>query len=105
MEDSQPIMYLNVGQLKAIIKELANEGTLIPVQPETEVLAEVFGVKELMKITNYTKSTIYKLVEDGIIPAHQPRARGKIFFHKHEIRPWLMNEQEEKQNSISPLLK
>ena len=105
MEDSQPIMYLNVGQLKAIIKELANEGTLIPVQPETEVLAEVFGVKELMKITNYTKSTIYKLVEDGIIPAYQPRARGKIFFHKNEILPWLMNEQEEKQNSISPLLK
>lgn len=48
---------------------------------------DIFGVEELMSITTYSKASIYRMVKDDEIPAHQPKKRGKIFFLKEKIIP------------------
>lgn len=105
MKDDQPISFLNVGDLKAIMREVLEEKTPIP-STSTADIPEVFGIQEFMAFTNYTKNTVYKLVKEKKVPGHQPRPKGKIFFYRTEFINWVVQqEDQELQSFISPLLR
>ncbi len=59
-------------------------------------LKEILNVEELSEYTGFTKSTIYKLVHQSLIPYSKPN--GKVlFFERKKIDLWLL------QNSYKSL--
>lgn len=47
------------------------------------------GVDLVRSITGYSKSTIYKLVEQNRIPVHRIPGGAKLLFYESEILDWI----------------
>lgn len=56
---------------------------------------EVLSVKDLSVYTGLSKSTIYKLTFDRLIPHYKPGGK-LIFFNRKEIDAWLQSNRVSK---------
>ncbi|MDX8339068.1 helix-turn-helix domain-containing protein [Draconibacterium sp. IB214405] len=58
--------------------------------------AEVISVEDVVRLTGYTKNTIYQYANKGIIPTHRPLHGGrKLVFYRSEIENWLRGNKPE----------
>ena len=67
--DETPIAMLTVGQLKEILGIDRILGNLTAHQTPTE---QVMTVEEVVRLTGYSKATIYKFTSDRKIPFRKP---------------------------------
>jgi len=70
--------------------------TLLQVRAEVRELKlaskEVLTFKEAVAYTGYTKSYIYRLVSNKIIPHSKPNGKT-LFFERKELERWLMSKR------------
>lgn len=94
----EPILYLTVSQIKAIIEDaLVRASSYLNKKDNDEVLT----IEDVSKLTGYKKSTIYKLTHERKIPFHKPAHGGrKIFFKREEIERWLASNRIKFPNGI-----
>ena len=58
--------------------------------------AEVLGVDDVVKLTGYSKHTIYQYKNKGLIPFHKPMHGGrKLVFFRSEIEAWVRGKKPE----------
>lgn len=85
--DDDPILYLTVGQIKAVIEDAVIRTSSHHKQGDSN---EVLTLDEVAKLTGYKKATLYKLTHERKIPFHKPAHGGRrIFFKRKEINQWL----------------
>ena len=85
--DDDPILYLTVGQIKAIIRDVVIQTSSHYKKSDDN---EVLTFDEVSKLTGYKKATLYKLTHERKIPFHKPAHGGRrIFFKRKEINQWL----------------
>jgi prophage regulatory protein len=60
---------------------------------------QIFTVEDVVNYTGFSKSYVYKLVHNNILPYSKPNNRT-LFFTKTEIDEWLMKN---KSKSISQI--
>ena len=94
MDSSTPLWQLTLGEFTQFLK------TVIPL-PETEhSVPEIFGMDTLAELTTYSKSTLYKKIDE--IPHY--RRGGKLIFDRDEINIWLRENKilthQEKLNEL-----
>ncbi|MBD5583589.1 MAG: helix-turn-helix domain-containing protein [Clostridia bacterium] len=100
--DDTPIAMLTVGQLKKLWTHLqcamANPTS---VQPSDK---EIMNLEEVVQLTGYSKSAIYKLVHQRKIPFYKSAHGGrKLYFMRKDILDWMQGqripaiEQEDKK--------
>ena len=88
--DETPIAMLTVGQLKEILGIDRILGNLTANQAPTE---QVMTIEEVVRLTGYSKATIYKFTSDRKIPFRKPEHGGRRFyFQREEILDWLQSE-------------
>ena len=88
--DDTPIAMLTVGQLKEILGIDRILGNLTANQTPTE---QVMTVEEVVRLTGYSKATIYKFTSDRKIPFRKPEHGGRrLYFQREEILDWLQSE-------------
>ena len=80
----------------AIIEKLTNLEKLI-----IGTSKQIFTVDDVVNYTGFSKSYVYKLVHNNILPYSKPNNRT-LFFTKSEIDEWLL---QNKSKSISQLEK
>lgn len=80
----------------AIIEKLTNLEKLIIGSNK-----QIFTVDDVVNYTGFSKSYVYKLVHNNILPYSKPNNRT-LFFTKSEIDEWLL---QNKSKSISQLEK
>lgn len=78
----------------AIIQKLNRLETLI-----IGTSKQIFTVDDVVNYTGFSKSYVYKLVHNNILPYSKPNNRT-LFFTKTEIDEWLMKN---KSKSISQI--
>lgn len=83
LSNETPIFHLTVGEFLALIRHEQKT-------PETNStqIPEIFGIKTLQELTNYSKPAIYAKTSKKEIPHF--RRDGRLFFRKDEIMEWLM---------------
>ena len=88
--DDTPIAMLTVGQLKEILSIDKIMGHLTPSRaPDKEVMT----VEEVVRLTGYSKVTIYKFTSERKIPFRKPEHGGRrLYFQREEILDWLQSE-------------
>ena len=74
--DETPIAMLTVGQLKEILGIDRILGNLTANQAPTE---QVMTIEEVVRLTGYSKATIYKFTSDRKIPFRKPEHGGSTF--------------------------
>lgn len=84
IHNDQPIWQLTVEELKQIIHES------LPV-PKQEVIPDLYGIVTVCKVTGYSKSTIYKKVNNREIP--YLKRDGRLLFEKAVIDAWLVENR------------
>ena len=52
-------------------------------------MSELLRVNDLIKLTGWSKHTIYRKIKEGRIPYLQPEKNGTVFFQKDAIDRWL----------------
>lgn len=88
--DETPIAMLTVGQLKEILGIDRILGNLTANQAPTE---QVMTIEEVVRLTGYSKATIYKFTSDRKIPFRKPEHGGRrLYFQREEILDWLQSE-------------
>ena len=92
--DETPIAMLTVGQLKEILGIDRILGNLTAHQTPTE---QVMTVEEVVRLTGYSKATIYKFTSDRKIPFRKPDGLEmvgpmRLYFQREEILDWLQSE-------------
>ena len=105
--DETPIGCLTVRQLKEIMGIDRILGNLVPSQPHVEQIITIEGV---VRLTGYSKATIYKLTSERKIPYHKPEHGGRrLYFRRDEIFDWLQSEShptiEQELSKSQPLNK
>lgn len=53
---------------------------------------KVLNPDELANYTGYSKSTIYKMVQNNVLPYSKPNGKH-LFFDKEEIDEWLLSNK------------
>ena len=82
-----PIAGLSVKQFI----ELPNSYPNKPESPPPEIM----GIDDVIRLTGYSKATIYKFTHQRLIPFHKPAHGGRrLVFIRQEIEDWM------KENSI-----
>ena len=77
----------DVKVLQKLIEDLINS-------PNDQ--AEVIGVDDVVRLTGYSRNTIYQYVNKEIIPFHKPMHGGrKLVFYRTEIEIWLRGKKPE----------
>ena len=80
--DDTPIAMLTVGQLKEILGIDRILGNLTAHQTPTE---QVMTVEEVVRLTGYSKATIYKFTSERKIPFRKPEHGGRrLYFQREE---------------------
>ena len=98
--DETPIAMLTVGQLKEILGIDRILGNLTAHQTPTE---QVMTVEEVVRLTGYSKATIYKFTSERKIPFRKPEHGGRrLYFQREEILDWLQSELHPKKQRPSP---
>lgn len=99
--DNTPIAMLTVGQLKEILAPQYAMVNPISVQPSNK---EIMNLEEVVRLTDYSKSSIYKFIHLRKIPFYKPAHGGrKLYFKRKDILDWLQGqripaiEQEDKK--------
>ena len=88
--DETPIAMLTVGQLKEILGIDRILGNLTANQAPSE---QVMTIEEVVRLTGYSKATIYKFTSDRKIPFRKPEHGGRrLYFQREEILDWLQSE-------------
>lgn len=95
MDDNQPIWSLTVGHFKELLREELKSNNACSESDNT--LGEILVVEDIVKLSNYSKHTIYKMVENEGMPVLQRKKGTKILFDKQEVLCWLSNRKA-KQN-------
>jgi len=80
----------------AIIEKLTNLEKLI-----IGTTKQIFTVDDVVNYTGFSKSYVYKLVHNNILPYSKPNNKT-LFFTKSEIDEWLL---QNKSKSISQIQK
>jgi len=94
--ESTPIAALTVGQFKELF--ISSFRVETPKQPEPEII----GLKDCLKLTGYSKPSIYQKSSNGQIPCF--RRDGKLYFRREEIINWMTsNRKETKEETIKNL--
>lgn len=76
-----------VAEIKQLVQQLLD-------QPND--LQEILGLEEVVKLTGYSKNTIYQYVHSDKIPYHKPEHGGrKLIFYRSEIEGWLRGSKSE----------
>ena len=89
--DETPILGLSVGQMKELLTN--NVYPAAHVQPS---IPATMGMDEIVKMTGYSKATIYKFIHHRQIPFHKPAHGGRrVFFRRNEIDDWLRSTRIE----------
>ena len=94
--DDFPIAGLTVKQFIELCVSLGfgNRPNSYPNKPESPP-PEIMGIDDVIKLTGYSKATIYKFTHQRLIPFHRPAHGGRrLVFIRHEIEDWM------KENSI-----
>lgn len=87
------VVQLTIGQMKILIREVLQESSFLS---KKEPQSEILTIEEVSKLTDYKKSTIYKLTHERKIPFHKPAHGGRrIFFKREEINQWLETNRVE----------
>lgn len=60
---------------------------------------KIFSVEELSDYTGYSKSTIYKMTQKGVLPYSKPNGKH-IFFSKEKIDQWLLSNSSQSHSEI-----
>lgn len=60
---------------------------------------QIFTVEDVVNYTGFSRSYVYKLVHNNILPYSKPNNRT-LFFNKKEIDDWLL---QNKSKSVSQL--
>ena len=64
-------------------------------EPATTRPPEIMGIDDVIRLTGYSKATIYKFTHQRLIPFHKPAHGGRrLVFIRQEIEDWM------KENSI-----
>ena len=88
--DDTPIAMLTVGQLKEILGIDRILGNLTANQAPAE---QVMTIEEVVRLTGYSKATIYKFTSERKIPFRKPEHGGRrLYFQREEILDWLQSE-------------
>ena len=94
--DDFPIAGLSVKQFIELCVSLGfgNRPNSYPNKPESPP-PEIMGINDVIKLTGYSKATIYKFTHQRLIPFHRPAHGGRrLVFIRQEIEDWM------KENSI-----
>jgi predicted DNA-binding transcriptional regulator AlpA len=78
-----PLAYLTVGEFINII----NRQIEIKIPTGDDIIPEIYGIDMVMKVTGYSKPTIFVKTSRNEIP-HFKRD-GRLFFNHKEILNWL----------------
>lgn len=99
--DDTPIAMLTVGQLKEIVAHLCAALNPTSIQPSDRA---IMNLEEVVQLTGYGKSIIYKLIHQRKIPFYKPAHGGrKLYFLRKDILDWFQSqripaiEQEDKK--------
>ena len=60
---------------------------------------KVLNPDELSDYTGYSKSTIYKMVQNNILPYSKPNGKH-VFFDKDEIDQWLLSKRSKSKDQL-----
>ena len=99
--DDTLIATLTVGKFKEIVAHQCAAVNPTSVQPSDK---EIMNLEEVVQLTGYSKSAIYKLVHQRKIPFYKPAHGGrKLYFMRKDILDWMQGqripaiEQEDKK--------
>ena len=95
--DDTPIAMLTVGQLKEILGIDRILGNLTANQTPTE---QVMTVEEVVRLTGYSKATIYKFTSERKIPFHKPEHGGSTFSAKKLSTGCKVNHTRRSNNTV-----
>lgn len=97
IHDDALVVHLTVSQIKEVIESVFQQSlSLVSNQPE------IIDIEEVLKVTGYRKSTIYKLIHERKIPFHKPAHGGRrVFFKLVEIDEWLQANRIETNEEFS----
>lgn len=60
---------------------------------------EILNIEDVINLTGYKRSYVYKLVHKNILPFSKPNGKA-LFFEKSEIHSWML---QNKSKSISQI--
>ncbi len=99
--DNTLVGTLTVGQLKEMLALQRAMVNPTSVQPSN---TEIMNLEEVVRLTGYSKSSIYKFIHQRKIPFYKPAHGGrKLYFRRKDILEWLQGqripaiEQEDKK--------
>lgn len=78
-----------------IISRLESLESLIKAQFSKQALT----IDEVAAYTGLSKSYLYKLTSDGLIPHYKPRAK-MVYFDRNEIDSWLLQNRVKTKDEI-----
>ena len=98
--DDTPIAMLTVGQLKEILDIGRILGNLIANQAPTE---QVMTIEEVVRLTGYSKATIYKFTSDRKIPFRKPEHGGRrLYFQPIKKALIIKNKKQTSKPAFDP---
>lgn len=91
--DETPISFLNVGQLKELLKEslLSSLVQYEATREEHSDIPEIMGKSECCRLTGFKPSTISKYMNERSIPYY--KSGKKVLFKKSEVLEWLLSNR------------
>ena len=81
IDNKTPIFQLTVEDFLSILRKGKEPQTV------EQNIPEIFGIKTLQEITDYSKASIYSKTSKKEIPHF--RRDGRLFFRRDEIMEWL----------------
>ena len=88
--DETPISFLNVGQLKELIKSLLKQDK--ETSDELSDIPEIMEKSECCRLTGFKPSTISKYMNERSIPYYKCGEK-KVRFKKSEVLEWLLSNR------------
>jgi excisionase family DNA binding protein len=55
---------------------------------------------DVQELTGWSKSHLYRLHQDGKLPAYRPTG-GKLFFKQEELETFIFNNEEQSKSGIT----
>lgn len=61
--------------------------------PESESASEIISVPEACRVLGVHRNTLYKLIQDGVIPAFKLVSGGRWRFRRTALLEWIDDKQ------------
>ncbi|WP_418665608.1 helix-turn-helix transcriptional regulator [Alistipes finegoldii] len=82
--DDFPIAALTIKQFKELYLSLHFKSRLAPIR------SDVMCIDEVVKLSGYSKASIYKFTHQRLIPFHKPAHGGRrLVFIRQEVEEWM----------------